>query len=226
MDRFFQWVWDRCGRVFPWAIFVLVYVSGMTAYLAFSLIIVAFEDSHRYGMAVLVTAVALLVRAYIFVLPFSREMRLVQRWAAGDRTDPVAVLRATFTFSRKAILRVVVTDAVWATLLGGLGALWLLLPKGVPARWLGGIMLLPLFLLPSWRPADDGARIVVLDVGREAFFDGTLALPAEGAELGSDDLVEEPGGAASAAPVPETHHHHAPPPLPQRPPPSFHPELL
>ncbi|MCA9295132.1 MAG: adenylate/guanylate cyclase domain-containing protein, partial [Phycisphaerales bacterium] len=118
MDRFFQWVWDRCGRVFPWAIFVLVYVSGMTAYLAFSLIIVAFEDSHRYGMAVLVTAVALLVRAYIFVLPFSREMRLVQRWAAGDRTDPVAVLRATFTFSRKAILRVVVTDAVWATLLG------------------------------------------------------------------------------------------------------------
>ncbi len=118
MDRFFQWVWDRHGRRFPWAIFVLVYVSGMSAYLAFSLIIVAFEYSHRYGMAVLVTAVALLVRAYIFVLPFSREMRLVQRWAAGDRTDPAAVLRATFTHARKAILRVVVTDAVWATLLG------------------------------------------------------------------------------------------------------------
>lgn len=33
------------------------------------------------------------------------------------------------------------------------------------------------------RPNGETLEIVVLDVGREAFFDGTLALPAEGAEL-------------------------------------------
>ena len=161
MDRFFQWVWDRYGWRFPWAILVLVYVSGMTAYLAFSLIIVAFEDSHRYGMAVLVTAVALLVRAYVFVLPFSQEMRLVQRWAAGDHADPVGVLRATYTHARKAVVRTVVTDAVWATLLGvWVGMIagaddWRLVQYGIVGVTYGAaISLLGVhaFVEAAWRP--------------------------------------------------------------------------
>lgn len=51
-------------------------------------------------------------------------------------------------------------------LLAALGALWLLLPRGMPARWLG---VLPLAALLCWtpaRPADDELRVIVLDVGQ------------------------------------------------------------
>jgi adenylate cyclase len=62
MDRIFQWVWDRYGPKYSWAICVLVYPPGLWVYLSYSLIIVAFEGSGRYIAATLVTAVAMLVR--------------------------------------------------------------------------------------------------------------------------------------------------------------------
>ena len=54
----------------------------------------------------------------------------------------------------------------WAWLTGLLGCLWLLLPRGFPARWLGGLMLLPLLLQAAPRPAAGEAALVVLDVGQ------------------------------------------------------------
>jgi len=55
---------------------------------------------------------------------------------------------------------------LWAVLLGVAGAFWLLLPRGFPARWLGAMALLPLFLLPVERPAVGELRATVLDVGQ------------------------------------------------------------
>ncbi len=55
---------------------------------------------------------------------------------------------------------------LWATGVALLGVLWLLLPRGVPARWVGLVLFLPLlFVLPS-RPNEGDARVVVLDVGQ------------------------------------------------------------
>lgn len=54
----------------------------------------------------------------------------------------------------------------WSILLGALGAVWLLLPRGLPARWLGAIWLLPLFLNTPPPPPADTARIDILDVGQ------------------------------------------------------------
>lgn len=54
----------------------------------------------------------------------------------------------------------------WAWLLAVAGCLWLLLPRGFPARWLGLLTLLPLLLLTPPRPAPGAARLVVLDVGQ------------------------------------------------------------
>jgi competence protein ComEC len=51
-------------------------------------------------------------------------------------------------------------------LAGAAGTAWLLLPRGFPARWLGLVALLPLFLVPSERPAVGEARVVTLDVGQ------------------------------------------------------------
>ena len=54
----------------------------------------------------------------------------------------------------------------WAILLGLLGVGWMLLPRGVPARWLGLCLLLPALLLPPPRPDPGEAWVDVLDVGQ------------------------------------------------------------
>jgi len=53
-----------------------------------------------------------------------------------------------------------------AVALGLVGTLWLLAPRGFPARWLGAVFFLPLFLMPPPRPLPGEARMTVLDVGQ------------------------------------------------------------
>jgi len=54
----------------------------------------------------------------------------------------------------------------WAVPLALLGAAWLLLPRGFPARWAGALLFLPLFVVPPERPAPGGLTLTVLDVGQ------------------------------------------------------------
>ncbi len=54
----------------------------------------------------------------------------------------------------------------WALLVAILGVLWLLLPRGFPQRWLGLILLLPLFFVNSARPAPGEMQVAVLDIGQ------------------------------------------------------------
>ena len=54
----------------------------------------------------------------------------------------------------------------WAIAAGILGACWLLLPRGFPARWLGALGLLPLFALSAPRPNSDAFWVTTLDVGQ------------------------------------------------------------
>ena len=54
----------------------------------------------------------------------------------------------------------------WAVPIAVAGALWMLLPKGFPARWVGAGLLLPLFLsVPEKLPPGE-LRLTVLDVGQ------------------------------------------------------------
>jgi len=55
---------------------------------------------------------------------------------------------------------------LWASLVAVVGVLWLLLPRGFPARWLGIYLLLPALFWPAPRPAVGSAWIDVLDVGQ------------------------------------------------------------
>lgn len=56
--------------------------------------------------------------------------------------------------------------APWALLLAMLGALWMFLPRGIPARALGTLLFLPL-LLPDRPPPQAGAfEAIVIDVGQ------------------------------------------------------------
>lgn len=54
----------------------------------------------------------------------------------------------------------------WSVLLALAGGIWLLLPRGFPARWLGLLSFLPLLTVLPLRPAVGAATINVLDVGQ------------------------------------------------------------
>jgi len=55
---------------------------------------------------------------------------------------------------------------LWASFLAVLGIIWLLLPRGFPARWTGLFLLLPALFLPPPRPVVGEAWVDVLDVGQ------------------------------------------------------------
>ena len=56
---------------------------------------------------------------------------------------------------------------VWWTVLPGVAGLALLLgPRGVPGRWVGALLLLPMLLVRPDRPAHGGLLVTLLDVGQ------------------------------------------------------------
>ena len=54
----------------------------------------------------------------------------------------------------------------WAVAVAMPGVVWLLMPRGFPARWVGAIALLPLFLVVPPLVAAGALRLAVLDVGQ------------------------------------------------------------
>lgn len=77
----------------------------------------------------------------------------------------------------------------WAVLLALGGGVWLMLPRGFPARWLGALAFLPLLTAVPERPAAGTATIAVLDVGQG------LAVHVQTAQR---DLLFDAGPAFSA----------------------------
>ncbi len=54
----------------------------------------------------------------------------------------------------------------WSIAAGMLGVLVILLPRGFPSRWLGFLLMLPMFLNTPQAPADGSLRLIVFDVGQ------------------------------------------------------------
>ncbi len=54
----------------------------------------------------------------------------------------------------------------WSIVLGMAGVLLLLLPRGIPARWLGLPMLLPIFMVMPSGPMPGNLQLSILDVGQ------------------------------------------------------------
>jgi len=55
---------------------------------------------------------------------------------------------------------------LWSLPIALVGVAWLLLPRGVPARWLGVVLLLPALAFEAERPVPGTAWVDVLDVGQ------------------------------------------------------------
>ena len=54
----------------------------------------------------------------------------------------------------------------WSIAVGMFGVLWMLLPRGFPARWLGLLALLPMFLVLPAVPPEGTLRLIIFDVGQ------------------------------------------------------------
>lgn len=54
----------------------------------------------------------------------------------------------------------------WTLAPAAIGALWMIAPKGWPARWLGSVLLLPMVLTNAPAPAVGAAWVTLLDVGQ------------------------------------------------------------
>ena len=54
----------------------------------------------------------------------------------------------------------------WTVVAALAGVLWLLMPRGFPARWIGGIAVLPILLIAPAAPPEGVLRLAVLDVGQ------------------------------------------------------------
>jgi competence protein ComEC len=55
---------------------------------------------------------------------------------------------------------------LWTVVAGVGGALWMLAPRGFPMRWLGTVLLLPMFMVAAPVPEQGTARVTVFDVGQ------------------------------------------------------------
>jgi adenylate cyclase len=118
MDRIWQWVWDRYGARYSWAMFAIGVPLVLQVYLLFSIVVLAFEESDHYVEAAAVTVVAVLVEQYVIVLPGLGRIRVVERWAAGREVDRGRALDATYIWARGMVVRALGTNAVGAALLG------------------------------------------------------------------------------------------------------------
>jgi class 3 adenylate cyclase len=123
MERIWQWAWDRYKSKFLLAFSVIGYPFLFLIYVFASFVVVALENSGRYVEAAVITAVAVVVLMCLLLLPGRRQIRLMERWAAGEEVDRGKALEGTYIWARAAIARAVGVTAVWAAgLLVAVGA--------------------------------------------------------------------------------------------------------
>jgi adenylate cyclase len=114
MDRIWHWAWERYAARYSWAIWIITFASGLPVYLVWSWSVLAVEGSSRYVEASVIACVAVLVLAFVLVLPGNRLLRGAERWAAGSAVDREEALKDTYIWSRAAGVRVLWLMTVWA----------------------------------------------------------------------------------------------------------------
>ena len=107
-------------------------------------------------VSLVVTPLALAgsVLPFDFILKFAHAVMAVQMWLL----EWCAALPAAVWQQH--------APAAWTVALALAGTAWLLLPRGVPARWLGLPLLLPLFTVTPPAPPPGALWLTVLDVGQ------------------------------------------------------------
>ncbi|OBK72745.1 adenylate/guanylate cyclase domain-containing protein [Mycobacterium sp. 1274761.0] len=116
MERIYQWAWDRYAAKYSWAVYVVSIPVSLPAYVFWSFLILAVEGSDHYVEAAAITVPAVVAMGYAVQLPGLGRGRLVQEWAAGRWLDRAGAMEATYAWTRAAIARAAVLNAVWGGL--------------------------------------------------------------------------------------------------------------
>lgn len=87
-------------------------------------------------------------------------------WTAADRAFALAWPLFERLGSMDMALAWLPETRPWAMPLALVGAAWLLLPRGLPGRWLGLVLWLPLLWPATHRPGHGEAEITAIDVGQ------------------------------------------------------------
>lgn len=113
MGRLWEWLWDRHGRHYSWAVIVAVIPTLVLTYSFYAVIIVAFEHSHRYGEAIAVVVAAATAIETVAVRLGRRWFRPLEQFAAGHEIDRAAALAGTYVYTRKVSAYLASGHAVW-----------------------------------------------------------------------------------------------------------------
>lgn len=116
MDAIWQWAWDRYRPWFVPVACAITFLAALPVFLLVSFVIVAVEQSDRYLEAGAVTAVTSMASMAMTVLPGLRWIKLVQRWATGRESDPMAALNGTYVYARGTVSRVIWVSSVWTAI--------------------------------------------------------------------------------------------------------------
>ena len=143
------------GRA-QWAITVGLVPALLALFQQFSLV-----SPLANALAIPLVSLAVTPLALVGTLPLTDPLL----WLGGWLTDWLLRFLESLASSDWAVWQQQAPSG-WTVVLGALGVVWMLLPRGFPARWLGALALLPLALVPVSRPADGGAVVRVLDVGQ------------------------------------------------------------
>ncbi len=89
-------------------------------------------------------------------------------WLLGLAHQAMALCMATLEWLNQLPEAVWAQHAppAWSIALGMAGALWCLLPRGFPARWVGFLLMLPMFMVQPAPPPESALRLVIFDVGQ------------------------------------------------------------
>ena len=112
-----QWLWDRYGTRYSWALYAVSVPILLLIYGLSSAVVVAFERSDRYATAAAITVVAVMVLAYLTLLPGVGSSHVVERWVAGDEVDSTKALAASYIWARRVVVRAVWVNAALPALL-------------------------------------------------------------------------------------------------------------
>ena len=116
------------------------------------------------------------VLAGLTVLPFS-EMMAGGFWSFAGTASSVLFQFLGFIDQFQGPLSTMAPPSAVQVALALLGAFVLLLPRGIPARWMGLFLILPLFFPPGQRTPAGTIEVEVLDVGQ-----GTAVLVSSGGQ--------------------------------------------
>jgi len=94
------------------------------------------------------------------ILPFDWLLHLAHWLTAGG----VTVLNWLATWPNATLESP--APPLWAIVLGVIGVIWLLAPRGFPAKWLGLLYMAPLMFLAPPRPNEGSVWMTALDVGQ------------------------------------------------------------